>query len=387
MSHYDKLIDEVADVLVGTAAEAEQLNRLPEATIDAIRHTRVVRALQPKSYGGDECHPVEFAEAVMRIASLNSSAGWCAGVIGVHSWQIAGFDPKLQDEIWGADPETWVSSPYAPLGVLERVDGGYKVKGRIPFSSGGEASKWAITGALLPQEDGTMALRHIVLPRDDYWFDQDSWNVLGLKGTGSKDLVCDGATIPDYRVYRMEDFDNGQNMAKVGNHADLYKLPFPTFFSYAINCASQGIAEGAMNAVLENAKKRVNARGIKSLDDDIQVNAIGEAAADVRAGRAVLLDVGNRLYDEVAAEGKISLQSRIQARADGVRAIRRSVEAIERVFNFAGGMALKTNTDVNRGLRDAKTTLAHICNTQHPIQIQWTKVTLGLEHDGGAAFW
>lgn len=352
MSHYDKLIDEVADVLVGTAAEAEQLNRLPEATIDAIRHTRVVRALQPKSYGGDECHPVEFAEAVMRIASLNSSAGWCAGVIGVHSWQIAGFDPKLQDEIWGADPETW-----------------------------------AITGALLPQEDGTMALRHIVLPRDDYWFDQDSWNVLGLKGTGSKDLVCDGATIPDYRVYRMEDFDNGQNMAKVGNHADLYKLPFPTFFSYAINCASQGIAEGAMNAVLENAKKRVNARGIKSLDDDIQVNAIGEAAADVRAGRAVLLDVGNRLYDEVAAEGKISLQSRIQARADGVRAIRRSVEAIQRVFNFAGGLALKTNTDVNRGLRDAKTTLAHICNTQHPIQIQWTKVTLGLEHDGGAAFW
>lgn len=387
MTDYMKLIDEVADTLRDTAAEAEQLGRLPESTIDAIRHTRAIRMLQTKRYGGDEASLVDFAKVAMRIASLNGAAGWVAGVVGIHSWQISGFDPKLQEEIWGDDPETWVSSPYAPLGVLESVEGGYKVAGRIPFSSGGEASQWAITGALMRAEDGSMSLRHIVLPREDYWFDQDSWNVLGLRGTGSKDLVCDGAVIPEYRVYEPRQFEDGVQFDKVGQEGAMYKLPFPVVFSFAINAASQGVAEGAMNALVENAKKRVDAKGVRSMDDPYQISVIAECAADVRAGRAVLLADAERMTQAVAENGTLSFEQRAEFRANGVRAIRRSVDAVEKAFNYAGGRALQMASPVNRGLRDAKTTLAHICNNQHPIYQVWSKVNMGMDFDLDEYFW
>lgn len=379
-------IDEVKDSLVSASPEADQLGRLPDRTVADLRRIGVIKMLQAKRHGGYESHPVEFAEVVMRIASLNSAAGWVAGVVGVHPWQASGFTPQLQDEIWGLDPDTWISSPYAPLGVLEPVEGGYRIQGRIPFSSGGEACEWAITGALLRAEDGTLQLRHVVLPRDDYWFDQESWNVIGLRGTGSKDLVVDGAFVPFHRVYDPYDFDHGQNFEKVGLDSPLYRIPFPVMFSYAINCASQGIAEGAMATVLENARKRVDARGTRTSEDPFQLTMIAECAAEVRAGRAVLLADGNRMYDEVVQDGRLSDTTRAAIRANGVRAVRRSADAVERVFNYAGGRALQWSSPVSQGLRDTKTTLAHICNNQHPIYQTWAQVNLGLDYDLGRVF-
>lgn len=380
-------IDALKDSLTSAAPEAEQLGRLPERTVEDLQKTGVMKMLQSKQYGGYESHPAEFAEAVMKIASYNAAAGWVAGVVGVHPWQISGFNAQTQQEIWGEDPDTLVSSPYAPLGFLEPVEGGYRIKGRIPFSSGGEACEWAITGALLRQEDGQVGLRNIVLPRDAYWFDQDSWNVLGLRGTGSKDLVVDDAFVPAHRVYDPLDFEHGVNFAKVGNDSTLFKLPFPVIFSFAINSASQGIAEGAMQAVMDNAQQRVDARGTRTADDPFQLAMIAECAADVRAGRAVLLADAHRMYDEAAATGTLSDKTRTEIRANGVCAIRRSADAIERVFNYAGGRALQSDSPINRALRDTKTTLAHICNNQHPIYQAWSRVQLGTEDGPKVAFW
>ncbi len=380
-------IDELKDSLAGAAAEADQLGRLPDRTVADLHRTGVVKMLQSKQYGGYESHPVEFAEAVMKIASINSAAGWVSGVVGVHPWQASGFTRELQEEIWGLDPDTWISSPYAPTGVLQPADGGYRISCRVPFSSGGEACEWAIIGALLPAEDGSMQVRHIVLPRDDYWFDQDSWNVIGLRGTGSKDLVVEDAFIPEHRVYDPYVFDHGQAFEKVGNDAPLYRIPFPVIFSYAINVASQGIAEGAMAAVMENSLQRIDARGTKTLDDPYQMTVIAECAAEIRAGRTVLIADGHRMYDEVVRDGQLSMATRAEIRANGVRAIRRSADAVEKVFNYAGARSLQLSSPVSRGLRDAKTTLAHVCNNQHPIYQIWARVNFGLDHNLEMAFW
>lgn len=380
-------IHERRDSLIGEAPLSEKNGRLTANAIADIRASGIMKMLQSKRHGGYESHPAEFAEAAMTLASYNAAAGWVGGVVGVHPWQISGFTAKLQDEIWGSDPDTWVSSPYAPIGMLEPVDGGYRVSGRVPFSSGGEDCEWAITGALRKTPDGPPAMVHIVMPRSDYHFDQDSWDVIGLRGTASKDLVVDEAFIPAHRVYDPYDFDHGQAFAEVGITSTLYQIPFPVIFSYAINSASQGIAEGAMNAVLENAKQRVDARGTSTLEDPYQMTVIAECAAEVRAGRTILLADGHRMFDEVAENGQLSFETRAEIRANGVRSIRRSVDAIERAFNYAGGRGVKLDHPVNRGLRDATTTLAHICNAQHPIYQVWARVGLGLDHDLSMAFW
>lgn len=387
MSDVLERIEERKDSLKAEAAPSEKRGRLTERVVQDLREIGIMKMLQSNRWGGDEAHPAEFARAVMKLARYNAPAGWVGGVVGVHPWQISGFAAKVQEEIWGKNPDTWVSSPYAPLGVLEPVDGGYHVKGRIPFSSGGEECQWAITGALKKDKNGKTQMMHIVLPREDYHFDDDSWNVLGLRGTGSKDLVCDGAVVPEYRIHDPYMFDHGQYFAELGIDSTLYKIPFPVIFSYAINVASQGIALGAMDIVLENARHRVDARGTKSSEDPFQLAVIAECAAEIRSGETVLIADGHRIFDEVEKNGSLSFETRAEVRANGVRAVRRSADAIERAFNYAGGRALQMESPVNRALRDAKTTLAHICNAQHPIYQVWARVVMGLDHDLGMAFW
>ena len=157
--------------------------------------------LQPKTHGGCEAHPREFAETVMRIASLDGAAGWVAGVVGVHPWEMAMADPRVQEEVWGAGPDTWIASPYAPMGILRPVDGGYVFNGRWQFSSGTDHCDWIFLGAMLGDADGTMVdaaacSYHVILPRSDYEIVEDSWDVVGLRGTGSKDIIVKDAFVP-----------------------------------------------------------------------------------------------------------------------------------------------------------------------------------------------
>ena len=129
-------VEAVASVLEGAAAETEVLGRLSDASVSAARRAGLMRLLQPVEHGGFAVHPREFAEAVMATASYCGATGWVAGVVGVHPWEIAMLDPRVGQEVWGVDQDTWVASPYTPSGIAEPVEGGYVLNGRWQFSSG-----------------------------------------------------------------------------------------------------------------------------------------------------------------------------------------------------------------------------------------------------------
>jgi 3-hydroxy-9,10-secoandrosta-1,3,5(10)-triene-9,17-dione monooxygenase len=136
----------IADRLREQAAEAERIGRLPDETVKDLKSVGAIRLLQPKQYNGFEVHPREFAETVMAVASLDPASGWICGVVGVHPYQLAYADPRVPEEIWGSDTDTWVASPYAPQGVAKPVDGGYIFNGRWQFSSGTDACDWISWG-------------------------------------------------------------------------------------------------------------------------------------------------------------------------------------------------------------------------------------------------
>ena len=85
---------------------------------------RVLPAAPAGRFGGLEADPVTFYTAVRLIASACGSTGWVASVIGVHPWQLALFPPQAQQDVWGADPATRMSSSYAPTGRARLVEGG-----------------------------------------------------------------------------------------------------------------------------------------------------------------------------------------------------------------------------------------------------------------------
>jgi alkylation response protein AidB-like acyl-CoA dehydrogenase len=369
------------------AAGTEEAGRLSAETAKQLRDVGVIRMLQPKDFGGYECHPCEFFEAVMSISSSCGAAGWIAGIVGVHPFELALMDRKLQEEVWGDDPDTWLASPYAPTGIARRVEGGYVLNGRWSFSSGTDECQWVFLGAMVGDESGEVAdppdSLHVVLPRSDYTIVDGSWEVAGLGGTGSKDVIVADAFIPEYRTLRAAEFLD-QTFAKKSDRWDdspLYRMPWSSIFPNAITAAVIGACEGVIEAHLDYQRNRISPFVGPAVEDSLALHAVGKAASDVHSARTQMLWNVGRAYDIVSAGGEVDLAFRTAARRDQVRGSWRAVEAIDELVPLSGGSAMRLQNPMQRLWRDAHMGLHHGINVSNGVYQFYTSQRLGIETD------
>ncbi|MEV3964807.1 hydroxylase [Nocardia sp. NPDC050193] len=373
----------IADQLRAQSPEAESLGRLPDSTAKLLKTAGPIRLLQPKKYGGLEAHPREFAESVMSAAALDPATGWVCGIVGVHPWQLAFADPRVQEEVWGADNDTWMASPYAPTGIARPVDGGYIFNGRWQFSSGTDHCDWIFLGAMLGDAQGGIAdpptMLHMILPRADYEIVEDSWNVVGLKGTGSKDIIVKDAFVPSYRVMNGDHVIDGTAQREYGVTETLYKMPWSTMFPLGISAAVIGIAEGALAAHLDYQRGRVGAQGTAVKDDPYVLFAISEAAADINAARQELLANVDRIWGIVESGGEVGFAMRAAGRRTQVRAAWRAVMAVDQIFARSGGNALRMDKPLQRYWRDAHAGLNHAIHVPSTVYHASALSSMGFE--------
>lgn len=364
-------IEAVAADLEAASNETEKLGKLSESSVKAVKDAGLMRLLQPKEHGGYEAHPREFAEAVMATASRCGSTGWVSGVVGVHPWEIAMLDPRVGEEVWGEDQDTWVASPYTPSGIADPVDGGYVLNGRWQFSSGTDHADWVFLGAITGDGTGKPAVSpdylHVILPRKDYQIIDDSWDVIGLRGTGSKDVVVQGAFIPDYRAVPHIEVAQGIAAARSGRTEPIYKLPFQVVFPLGISSAVIGIAEGALRLHLAYQRDRVNATGAAVREDPYTMYAISDAAADIAASRTQLLNGISEAYEHVASGEEITLDQTARIRRNQVRCAWRAVNAVDAIFARSGGNAGRMDNPLQRFWRDAHMGLQHFIHIPGPV--------------------
>jgi 3-hydroxy-9,10-secoandrosta-1,3,5(10)-triene-9,17-dione monooxygenase len=378
---------ENADELHALGPVNESLGRLSDNTAKLMRSTGAIRMLQPASQNGFELHPREWAETTMKLGSLDGAAGWIAGIVGVHPWEMAMADPKVQQEVWGEDPDTWIASPYAPMGVLRPVDGGYIFNGHWQFSSGTDHCKWIFLGAFLGDAEGKPLsppqTMHAILPRSDYEILDGTWDVVGLRGTGSKDVKVTDAFIPEYRTIRYSEVVDGTRPKEMGLTNPIYHLPFSTVFPLGITSAVIGITEGALAHHLEYQRGRVQITGTKIKDDPHVLYAISEAAAEIAAARAALLDNVSRTYDKVAAGGVPSFEERAVGRRTQVAAAWRAVRAVDEIVARSGGNAMRMDNPIQRFWRDAHMGLTHAIHVPGSIYHVSALTQLGIDPPQG----
>jgi 3-hydroxy-9,10-secoandrosta-1,3,5(10)-triene-9,17-dione monooxygenase len=361
-----KVLDAVRDLLPGIAARADQAEadrRIPDATIAELRDAGVFRMLQPARWGGLEADPVEFYEVVRELAAVDGSTGWVTSVVGVHPWQLALFPDQAQRDVWGKDPTTLASSSYAPTGRCTPVEGGYELTGRWSFSSGCDHCSWVLLGAIVMGADGApQDFLTVLVPRTDYVI-EDVWDVVGLRGTGSNDILIEKAFVPSYRVLSFKDVSALRCPGQAENPAPLYKLPFGTVFSYTITTPIIGIATGAYEAHVERMRERVRiSYGQKVSQDPFAHVRVARAATDIDASWLQLernLDEEMRYAD---AGEEIPMELRLRARRDQVRATERCIEAIAGLFKNSGGHSLKNGNPIERAWRDANAGSVHAAN-------------------------
>ncbi|WP_068270602.1 acyl-CoA dehydrogenase family protein [Aldersonia kunmingensis] len=375
-------VEEVAAKLASTAEETEGLGKLCDESVALIRQAGVMRMLQPTDFGGYAAHPRDFAESVMAVAAQCGSTGWVCGVGGVHPWEMALMDRRLQDEVWGEDPDTWIASPYAAQGIATPVDGGYVLTGKWNFSSGTDHCDWIFLGALVGAADGSPAeprqMLHVVLPRTDYTIVDDSWDVIGLSGTGSKDIIVDRAFVPSYRTIDPGQLESGDPEQR-GRDETLYKLPFWAMFPLGITAAVIGITEGALAAHLNYQRDRVAATGTRIKDDPYVLYAISDAASEIAASRTQLLAGISRLYDRADAGKPITFEDRAVVRRDQIRCAWRAVSAADEIFARSGGNAARKTNPLQRFWRDAHVGLGHAIHVPGTIYHSTALTTMDID--------
>lgn len=242
------------------------------------------------------------------------------------------------------------------------VEGGYMLSGRWQFSSGTDHCDWIFLGAMVGDKNGMVMppqSLHVILPRADYSIVEDSWDVVGLRGTGSKDIVVTDQFIPDYRVMDGAKVIEGTAAQEYGVTETLYKMPWSTMFPLGITAATIGIAEGVLAAGVAYQRERVGATGTAIKDDPYTLHALGEAAAEIDASRQQLLMNVERMWDAVDAGRTITFEQRAEARRNQTRAAWRAVRAADEIFDRSGGNALRMDNPLQRFWRDAHAGLHH----------------------------
>ena len=356
-------VDELLPLLRERAQETEDLRKLPDANVKALEDIGFFKLLQPEQWGGLQCDPTVYCEAVRRLASACGSTGWVAGVLAVHNWHLALFDQQAQEDVWGDDPAARVSSSYAPMGAAQAVDGGYLVSGSWQWSSGSAHATWAFVGGPVIKDGRPVDFGSFLIPISDYKID-DVWNVVGLRGTGSNTLVVKDAFVPKHRFLSYKAMNDGTAGGYQTNTAPVYKMPWGTIHPTTISTPIVGMAYGAYDAHVEHQGKRVRAAfaGEKAKDDPFAKIRIAEAASDIDAAWRQLSGNVAEEYALLVAGEEIPFELRARARRDQVRATGRAIASIDRLFEASGATALSNDAPVQRFWRDAHAGRVHAAN-------------------------
>jgi len=341
-------------MLRAQADATERARCVPKETIQAFREAGFFKILQPKRWGGWEMGPLPFWQVLMELGRGCGSAAWNMMILGVHQWEVALFDPKVGDEIWGENNEILISSSYAPFGTAKKVDGGYIINGKWGTSSGCDHAEWAFVSTYVFNEEEQPTDRLVFLiPRSQYEF-VDDWHVFGLAGTGSKSLLVKDAFVPDHRVHSTVD-------AHYMERPLPFRVPFPFAFYSSVPAVLIGYAQGAIDVYIEQMKVRTNINGVPQAAMSHYVkDRLGNAVSKVRSCRMRLLAIAAEVVDYVSRGEEIPVDKRVHYTVDTARIGRECEEAVLLLYKATSARGIFLGNPIQRILRDVLVGANHI---------------------------
>jgi 3-hydroxy-9,10-secoandrosta-1,3,5(10)-triene-9,17-dione monooxygenase len=361
----------IAPELAETAAEDNRLRRLSDCTWRILLDNGFLRSLQPARWGGAEVSIPEFADAIMELARVSPSAGWVAGVIGVHPWQLALFDEKAQHEMWGEDSARMHSSSYNPTGKAEKVAGGYRLSGRWSFSSGCDHCHAVMLGAICGRREiannPVPDFRSFLLLDDQYRID-DNWHVTGLKGTGSKDIVVENAVVPEYRSQSHIDYALDLPLpGQEHNAGPLYRMPWSVVFHTALASSVLGAARGFVDAWSLLTHERTLTLGGRAADDALMQQRLAEAVWYIDATATRMRADITELSQMAEAQLPVSMQLKAQVRWNINRGCELVADGIAQLFRAASGRAVFLDHPLQQRFQDVQAAMAHAYLSPDPL--------------------
>jgi 3-hydroxy-9,10-secoandrosta-1,3,5(10)-triene-9,17-dione monooxygenase len=355
--------------------------RVPDETVAEFDRAGFFKILQPEQWGGYAMDPQVFYAVGLEIARFCPSSAWILGVIAVHNWQLAVFDDQAAQDVWADDPTVLISSSYAPVGKVKVVDGGFRLSGRWSFSSGSEHCKWAFLGAVVPTPEAPFDManyRTFLVPISDYQIIHN-WDVVGLQGTGSHDIVVEDVFVPEHRTHKSMDGFLCDNPGNAVNTAPLYRMPFMQVFVRAVCTATLGACQGALDAFIEVARTRRVGPNMMKNDPFARVLA-AEAKASIEEMKLTM----NRNFDAMMAccrAGEpISVEDRVRYRYDSAVVADRCLALSSKMLKAAGSGGIRQGSELLGYHLDILASQAHVANHSTPFASNMGGVMFGEEN-------
>lgn len=385
MNQPNPLLEDLKSILPTIAANAmraEQDRSVPAENIALLKSIGLHRAFLPKQYGGMEISLPEFAQCIALLAGACASTAWAMSLLCTHSHQMAMFSPKLQQDVWGNDPDATASSSIAPFGRTEEVEGGVSFSGEMGWSSGCDHAEWAILGFRRMNAEGTQDYCFAVLPRSDYEI-RDDWYAVGMRGSGSKTLIVRDAFVPEHRIQKAKDMMEGKS-AGFGLYPDskIFFAPYRPYFASGFSTVSLGIAERMLEVFREKTRNRVRAyTGAAVGAATPALMRLAESTHQVAAARALLEKSWADIAEHSARHEYPSRGTLAFWRTNQGYAVKMCIQAVDRLMEAAGGGAWFESNELQRLFRDSHMTGAH-AYTDYDVCAQILgRELMGLEPD------
>jgi indole-3-acetate monooxygenase len=345
---------------VAARADAmEAAGHLDGDLVEELARAGVFRMAVPTVLGGDELSVPEQVAVLGELARHDGATGWCA-MIGATTGVLSGWlDRDAAEGIW-ADPLTITGGAYAPTGRAVVAEGGYRLGGRWEWGSGSSHCDWLLGGAVVVDDADRPVLQHdrpqarlCFVPADQVRI-VPNWDVLGLRATGSDDLVLDDVPVPAGRTVSL-------TADRPWATGALYRFPPFGLLALGIAAVSLGIGRAALDAVVELAATKRPTGARRTLGERPTARAeLARCEAEVRAADALLCSAVADAWQAALAGAEPDLSGRASLRLAATHATTTVADVTARLHRLAGGTGVRHGTTIERCFRDAHTASAHL---------------------------
>ena len=355
-------VERIRPIIEEHALRGEIERTLPEPVYDAMLGAGLFRLLAPRAYGGYQLHPVEAYEIWEAVARIDSAAGWCLQISAAAAGLLAWIDPRGVDEVYAADgADTVVATSFFPPAAATPCDGGFKLSGRMPYASGADRATWFMVPFVemdgdeprIDDQSGAPKPMMSAVPRGDLEV-IDTWNTLGMRGTGSNELLLDDVFVPSHRFGPV---GVPEEVNPVFDAAAAVITPIQGIHGEAV--VSLGVASSAIERLIDLAQTKVPAMTTTLRDRPMAQHHMAKAQALVESAREYLHAAARDAYAEASTEGAWSSQTRVRTQLAACVVAENGAEAVRLVHEAAGASGIHIGAGFERHLRDAMTLSQH----------------------------
>ncbi|MPY94677.1 MAG: hypothetical protein GEV08_16930 [Acidimicrobiia bacterium] len=366
-------------LLAGQTAASEAARRVTDESITAMKEAGMFRLLSSRLYGGWETSLRAQATTAAIVAQGCAATSWLQMVLGAHTWVLGSFPPGCQDEVFGPSPDVLIAGTLSSQGTARQVEGGWMVQGRWQFCSGVDHADWLLVGTLQRDTpDGKPRSLHVVLPLADALVD-DTWFTLGMRATGSKDLVLEDVFVPEHRTMPTGTLFDGRSPHAARHETNLYKAPVISSLALQAGGTILGMARAAYDAIVERTRvrKEVYTAGRKADSAGTQ-RRVAEAHAELVSAELLLQRTCGG-FEALAETGRpATLEERAELKWGATYPSELCRRAVERLYAASGAHAVYDDAPLQRMFRDINTVVHHAAIDLDSTAEMYGRVALGL---------